>query len=738
MRERPLVYLSPPVAVAMYCAVCLGWKPGLNLSLLLLSVTMVLAGAVVVRYNRAFEVCCMLMAASVAFTVMAVYDRCIVEPVRYLREASEEVTAVAVGDADIYETQQRVELKVDWEPGFRTLCYFPLTDEPILAGDKVAASLSFYLPNSSDGFDRASFQAAEGRYISASCTLDDDGNPVRLYIDRSDEQSWRWLPQRIQRRFKEAAKDVLPEREAGLLAALLIGDHSGLNDDDALSLRIAGMSHLIAVSGLHVGFLVAFCCLIFGRFLGTGVSVLAVLMFMLVAGCTSSVVRASVMYFISAGAFYTLKDSDALNSMCIAFLILLAANPYSIASVGLQLSFTATLGIILFENKLQKRMMEPMKGWTGLAKSFATVITGAVSCTLCATMFTAPVLLSTFGRVSVMAVFSNLLTVGVTAVCFIIGFVLCIFSGLFTSAAKLVAWLETLLLDYILWVAETISAIPFGQVDGRSTFGVAALLLGFALLLLWIIKGRRVKWKFVLPVVCMLYAGIFCADAYYDSTQYTVTYLPCGSGQAVIVEDRGHMALIDCGGDGKIHNAASSVREWMLWNGIKKIDTVVLTAVDKTHARDLEELLENVPVDDLLIPDGVKETKNNAEILECVRTYGAKTAGENRIIDGFPITVFPVVDGKLGVSISGHTLILHSPTLKQLAAFLEDNGCSAPMVVLSERNIDDSELLGEALDRLGAETVMLQTGWSEPLTLEGRPVESPHRSGEIQKRYARG
>ncbi len=738
MRERPLVYLSPPVTVALYFAVCLEWKPGLNLSLLLLSVTMVLAGAVVVRYNRAFEACCMLMAASVAFTVLAVYDRCIVEPVRYLRETSEEVMAVAVDDADLYETQQRVELKVDWEPDFKTLCYFPLTDEPIRAGDRVLANLSFYLPGSSDGFDRASFQAAEGRYISASCTLDDDDNPVKLSIDRSDEQSLRWLPQRIQRSFKGVAEAVLPEREAGLLTALLLGDRSGLNDDDELSLRIAGMSHLVAVSGLHVGFLVAFCCLIFGRFLGTGVSVLAVLMFMLVAGCTPSVVRASVMYLISAGAFFTLKDSDALNSMCIALLILLAANPYSIASVGLQLSFTATLGIILFENKLQKRMMEPMKSWTGWAEMLADVATGALSCTLCATMFTAPVLLSTFGRVSVLAVLSNLLTVGVTAVCFVGGFVLCLFAGLFEPAAKVAAMLEKLLLDYILWVAETVSSIPFGQVDGRNIFGVAALLLGFALLLLWMIKGRRVKWKFVLPAVCVVYVGLFCADAYYGSTRYTVTYLPCGAGQAVIVEDRGRMMLIDCGGDGKIHNAASSVKEWMRWNGIKEIDTVVLTAVDKTHARDLEELLENVPAKEVMIPDGVKEIKTNAEILECIRTYGAKPVVESRIVDGFPVTVFPVVDGKLGVSIGGHTLVLHSPTQKQLAAFLEDNKCSAPMVVLSERNINDSELLGEALDRLGAETVMLQAGWSEPVTLEGRPVESPHYSGEIQKRYVRG
>ena len=79
---------------------------------------------------------------------------------------------------------------------------------------------------------------------------------------QTENQSLRWIPQRIARFCKQAIQDTLPQREAGLLTGLLIGNTDGISDADTISLRIAGLSHLVAVSGLHVGFLVAFCYLI--------------------------------------------------------------------------------------------------------------------------------------------------------------------------------------------------------------------------------------------------------------------------------------------------------------------------------------------------------------------------------------------------------------------------------------------------------------------------------------------
>ncbi len=739
MKERPLVYLVPPIAAVLYCAVCLDCNPGHHISLILLSVSMVLAG-VTINHERLFTISCMLMAMAAALSYFSIRNKICTEPILLLRGTTIKADAVVISDAEVYETQQRAEIKVSGEHSFKTMCYFPLTDEPLLAGDYVSAHISLYSPGNKEGFDRAAFQAAEGRFISASCALDENDEPYEFSVDRRDEDSLRWLPSRIARHCRWEVKNILPEREAGLLIALLIGDRSWLSEDDELSLRIAGLSHLTAVSGLHIGFLVAFCLMVFGRYAGTWVSIPMVMLFVLVAGATPSVLRAAIMYLAAAGAFLAGRETDALNSLCLALLLLLLWNPYSIASMSLQLSFASTTGLILFAGRLQNRMIKPIKKFPKPVVKIASIIVGAISCTICAIMFTTPVLLTSFGRVSLLAVLSNLLTVGVTAVCFICGLLICFYSSvLMPPSDAATAWLVKPLLSYILWAADKVSSIPFGQIEGNNFFGVAALFVFFATVLLWVIKGNKVKWKIILPSVCVMLMCFTGANVYYDKTHYTVTYLPCGSGQAIIISEPGHMALIDCGGDGGYHNAASSVREWMRWHGFKEIDSIVLTAVDKTHSRDITELLEEVSTSELLIPEGVKITKNNAELVDFILKYGARAVNEKEVLMDIPVTVFPVVDGKLGVLVGEHTLILHSPTQKQLSEFLKENECSASQVVLSERNLKDTDLLREALDKMGVESIMLQAGFSGvPETLEGRPVESPYISGEIQKKYVRG
>ncbi len=732
MRERPLVYFSLPVTAVMYFLVYFDLRPGVHLSMLLLSFFMALAGFMVKR-DKVFQVCCMFISAAAALCWFSFYDKLLAEPARNLKGSTVEVKATVISDAEIYGGRQRAEIKVKSEPPYKAMCYFPLTETPLLAGDEVKAHISLHLPGNTDGFDRSLYQAADGRYVSAICTLDDNDNPYLFTVSRENENDVRYLPARIARYCKTVVRGVLPENEAGLLAALLIGDKEGLSDDDELSLRIAGLSHLTAVSGLHVGFLVGFCCLVFGRQIGSFVSIPLILLFALVAGCTPSVMRAAIMYMIALSAFIIRREADALNSLCFALLILLMLNPYSIASLSLQLSFSSTLGLILFAGKLQSRLMKPFKKLPGLLQKLCQAVIGGVSCTVCAMLFTAPIMFTSFGSVSLLSVFSNVLTVGMTAVSFIGGFLLCVFSFISLQAAAVVAVIEKPLLQYILFIAGKVSEIPFGRVYAEDVFGVLALFVFFAGVLLFAIKGRAAKWKLILPLMCGVAALLVCGSVIYRNTHYTVSFLPCGSGEAVIVEDKGKLALIDCGGDGGYHNAAVLVKEWVRWHGFDSIDVLVLTAVDKTHARDLKELTENVETSSIFIPKGSKKTKNNADLMKLTEELGAETIDEKKAFKGLPVEAFPVVDGKLGVLVGEHTLILHSPTQKQLAKYLEANECHAPEIVLSERNLEDEDLLKAAVDKIGAETVIVQAGWSCPENVAGLPVESPYISGEIKK-----
>ena len=96
---------------------------------------------------------------------------------------------------------------------------------------------------------------------------------------------------------------------------------------------------------------------------------------------------------------------------------LVSAKPYPCL-----LYTSSTLGLILFAGKLQHALEKPFAGAPKLVRKALAVFTSALSCTVCATIFTVPILLTSFGAVSVLSPISNLMTVGVTSLCFVGGF----------------------------------------------------------------------------------------------------------------------------------------------------------------------------------------------------------------------------------------------------------------------------------------------------------------------------
>ena len=299
-------------------------------------------------------------------------------------------------------------------------------------------SRTFYLPGNTGGFDRARYLAADGVFISATFNKDKNGDAIGFSQLTSGSRSPRYLPQRIARFCRSAVSAALPEREAGLLRGLLLGDRTELSDDDTLSFRIAGLSHLVAVSGLHVGFLAAFCIFLLGKRWGTYLSLPLILLFVPVAGATPSVIRAAVMYLIAAAGFILRRETNAMISLMAALALLLLCNPFAVFSLSLQLSFAATLGLLLFASTMQHRLSAPFAECSRLTRRLIAVPVGAVTCTVCASVFTLPISLATFGRASLLSLIANLPAAPLAGVCFVLGYLLCAVSAVFPVLVPLV------------------------------------------------------------------------------------------------------------------------------------------------------------------------------------------------------------------------------------------------------------------------------------------------------------
>ena len=222
----------------------------------------------------------------------------------------------------------------------------------------------------------------------------------------------------------------------------------------------------------------------------------------------------------------------------------------------------------------------------------------------------------------------------------------------------------------------------------------------------------------------------------YQNGHYTVTYLPCGSGQAVLLSDTEHAMLIDCG---SYRNAARQVREWLRWNGLKRLDTVVLTAVDQGHARNLPELMETVEVGELLMPAGCQERKTNADLLSFVHEREAREISEPVTLANpiAPVEIFPVTEGKLAVSIADEVLILHSPTEKQLSAYLEQNTLpAAAELVLSANHLSSGESMAQYVEAAGAQHIIIAASSEKGLRSHKElDVQSTYKEGEIVRQF---
>lgn len=197
--------------------------------------------------------------------------------------------------------------------------------------------------------------------------------------------------------------------EAATLNALTVGERTGFSDEYSLAVRRAGVSHVMVVSGMHLAVImkaVFFCTdlLAKNKLLRAISAGLGVLMLCALCGFTVSIMRAGITYILMALAPLLNRESDPLNTLCLAAVIILLHTPFALFSISFQLSVLATLGILVVSPSLVGAVNRRIP-WA----KFASVILSPLIMTLSATLLTLPVTVWHFEEVSLIAPVSNVL-----------------------------------------------------------------------------------------------------------------------------------------------------------------------------------------------------------------------------------------------------------------------------------------------------------------------------------------
>jgi competence protein ComEC len=209
---------------------------------------------------------------------------------------------------------------------------------------------------------------------------------------------------------------ILPDPEASLLTGILLGVDSGIPPDLADDFAATGATHVIAISGFNISIVVALLMATIGRvvsnrWLAAGISILGVVVYTILVGADAAVVRAAVMGIITVIGLTVGRQGMALNSLAAAALVMMALNPHTFWDVGFQLSVSATLGLILyselFEESTQRLLARKLSAER--AKQVVGWISEALLLTLAAQITTTPLILSHFGRLSLVTLLTNAL-----------------------------------------------------------------------------------------------------------------------------------------------------------------------------------------------------------------------------------------------------------------------------------------------------------------------------------------
>ena len=426
-------------------------------------------------------------------------------------------------------------------------------------------------------------------------------------------------------RFKARANAVitriLPQPEASLLSGILLGLRSSIPRDLYDKFNATGTSHVIVISGSNISLVVGLLLLVGEKLLGRRraafLALLGVALYTVMVGADAAVVRAAIMGVLYVLAMVLGRPNAVLNALFASALAMTAANPLTLWDAGFQLSFLATLGLIVLVPPLERLAAGWLKRLDGtpVAGLASDMLKEALLVTLAAQIITAPLILYQFGRFSLVSLPANLLIVPVQPLVMSLGGLATLVGMVSPPLGIGLGWLAWLPLAWTVRVVEWAAAIRWAQVElpPMPLWLLALAYLTLAAGVWWLHDlpskeaghaGRRRGSNLTLAAAGGALALAMLAWAATRSMpdgKLHVAFLDVGQGDAVLITTpNGRQMLVD-GGPSPAQLGVRLGEEMPFWD--HSLDVVVSTHPDADHLTGLLDALNRYAVDTVLVSD---------------------------------------------------------------------------------------------------------------------------------------
>lgn len=399
----------------------------------------------------------------------------------------------------------------------------------------------------------------------------------------------------------ELAEKNFNETTAPIAKALLLGYKQDLDPESKTAFARAGLSHIMAVSGLHVGFIVAPFWVIIplfwtkrnGSAIGLGILIVILATYAGITGFSPSVLRASVMAgFLTYGKLFY-KNYNSINLTAAAAIVLLVINPAQLFEIGFQLSFTAVLIILLLLPVIQNMLPQ----WVSVRWYGAPIMVAIVSLVVQFGLY--PLQVFYFGEISLISPVANALFVPLLGVLVPLSLVALFITAVVPSLGYIINSPTAFFLDGMSWFVHNAADWSWAWTSATLPNAMIFLLWLFLIFHISAFYLPALRWKMaigVLTIACLI--SVQNVVQMFIPQTLEVTFFDVGQGDAALLKTpTGKHVLIDVGTWSPGNNSGKTVILPHLQNeGIEKLDAIILSHPHADHIGGIIDILNEIPV----------------------------------------------------------------------------------------------------------------------------------------------
>lgn len=424
-----------------------------------------------------------------------------------------------------------------------------------------------------------------------------------------------FLINKLSCKFRTNLELIFNKRASGLALGVLLGDNSKIQDNIRENFEESNLSHMLAVSGAHLAYLIVGINTvlnkkIFGIRNQKVLCIILIIIFMIIVNMSPSVVRAGISAIIAIISTIIYRKQDTYTTISIALLITLVINPFALFNMGLQLSYLATLSIVFFYPKMNKKINPKGK--------LSKYSLNSIMLTISANILILPLLIYNFNKIPLNSILSNLLAGPLLAGCIILGFLVLITSLVSIPLAKILAIPVNILFNLLITLTSAISRITFGNYTVVTPYLITALLCYIITFLYLKNKKKLIKILVTVIVIIFVTNQLFCF-VILDKT-LKVYFIDVGQGDSCLVcSPTGKKILIDGGGsrEAEKYDVGEKVLvPYLLDRRIKTLDYVIISHFDADHAQGLEAVIESLKVKNIIISKQASICSEYEKIME--------------------------------------------------------------------------------------------------------------------------